>query len=174
MLSGKEIKKRLNKDIIIEPFDEKQINPNSYNVLLSNELYIYEDEVLDIKKAPNLKKIIIPDDGYVLEPGKLYIGHTVEYTETYNLVPMIDGRSSLGRLGLFTNSSAGFGDVGFKGTWSLQLTCIHPVKIYPNMKIAQLYYEEIIGEIENYHGKYLNPNNKNNNLTSMIYKEYEK
>lgn len=170
MLSGKEIKKRLNKDIIIEPFDETQINPNSYNVRLSNELFVYESEILDVKEKPIIKKIIIPESGLVLEPNKLYIGHTVEYTETYNLVPMIDGRSSLGRLGLFTNSSAGFGDVGFKGCWSIQLTCTKPIKIYPNMKIAQLYYEEIVGDIDNYQGKYLN---SKDNVTSLLYKDFE-
>lgn len=170
MLTGKEILKRLNKDIIIKPFDEKQLNPNSYNVKLSKELYIYDDEILDVKEKPKSKKIIIPEKGLVLEPGKLYIGHTVEYTETYNLVPMIDGRSSLGRLGLFTNSSAGFGDIGYKGTWSIQLTCTKPIRIYPNMKIAQLYYEEVIGEIENYQGKYLN--SKKNNI-SLLYKEFK-
>lgn len=170
MLSGKEIKKRLKKDIIIEPFDEEQLNPNSYNVKLSNELYVYEDEILDVKKKPMVKKIIIPEEGLVLEPNKLYIGRTVEYTETYNLVPMIDGRSSLGRLGLFTNSSAGFGDVGYKGTWSLQLKCVHPIRIYSNMKIAQLYYEEVTGEIDNYKGKYLN---NHSDSTSLAYKDFE-
>ena len=170
MLSGKEIKKRLNTDIIIKPFNEAQLNPNSYNITLADTLYIYENDILDVKVKPTTKKIIIPKEGIILEPNKLYIGHSKEYTETYNLVPMIDGRSSLGRLGLFTNCGAGFGDVGFKGTWSLQLTCIKPIKIYPNMKIAQLYYEEIVGDIENYHGKYQNTQDDN---TSKAYKDFE-
>jgi len=170
MLTGKEIKKRLNKDIIIIPFDDSQINPNSYNVRLSNELYIYEEDTLDVKIENKVTKIIIPEEGLVLLPNILYVGHTVEYTETYNLVPMIDGRSSLGRLGLFTNASAGFGDVGFKGVWSIQLTCIKPIRVYPNMKIAQLYYEEVIGEVDNYSGKYLNSKSE---VTSLIHKDFE-
>ncbi len=170
MLSGKEIKKRIGRDIIIEPFFEEQLNPNSYNVTLSNELFVYSSDVLDLKKENSYEKIIIPEDGFILEPNTLYIGKTNEYTETYNLVPMIDGRSSLGRLGLFTNSAAGFGDVGFKGNWSIQLTCVKPIKIYPNIKIAQLYYEELIGEFDNYSGKYLN---NNGNVVSKTENDFD-
>ena len=171
MLTGPEIKKRLNKDIIIQPFIEANLNPNSYNVTLDNELYVYEEDIIDLKKEYKTKKIVIPEDGLILEPNKLYVGRTQEYTETYNLVPMIDGRSGLGRVGLFTNNSAGFGDVGYKGKWSLQLSCIHPVKIYPGMKIAQIYYEEITGEVENYHGKYQNANEV---TTSKHFQEFNK
>ena len=168
MLTGPEIKKRLGKDIIIEPYNEKHLNPNSYNVTLDNELFVYDEEIIDLKKEYKTKKIIIPEEGLVLEPNKLYVGRTVEYTETYNLVPMIDGRSGLGRIGLFTNTSAGFGDVGYKGKWSLQLSCIHPIKIYPGIKIAQIYYQEITGDVTEYNGKYQNTNDV---TSSKHYKE---
>ena len=115
ILSGKEIKKRLGKEIIIEPFNERQLNPNSYNLRLYNELLVYENHLLDMKKENKAKKIIIPKDGLILEPGKLYLGWTVEYTKTDKLVPMLEGRSSIGRLGLFIHVTAGFGDVGFSG-----------------------------------------------------------
>ena len=80
ILSGKEIKNKLGKDIKIEPYNEKQLNPNSYNLRLHNELLIYDETILDMKKENKVKKIIIPEEGLVLEPGKLYLGRTLEYT----------------------------------------------------------------------------------------------
>ena len=93
ILSGKEIEKRIGKDIVIEPFNKKQLNPNSYNLRLHNELLVYEDDILDMKKENKARKIIIPEEGLVLEPNKLYLGRTAEYTKTSNLVPMLEGRS---------------------------------------------------------------------------------
>ncbi|HEY5575676.1 MAG TPA: dCTP deaminase, partial [Clostridiaceae bacterium] len=113
ILSGREIKNKMGKEIVIEPFSEKQLNPNSYNLKLHNELLVYDEEVLDMKKQNKVKSIVIPEEGLVLEPGKLYLGRTVEYTETDKYVPMLEGRSSVGRLGLFIHVTAGFGDVGF-------------------------------------------------------------
>ena len=75
----------LGKKIIIEPLDIKQLNPNSYNLRLSDELVIYKEKILDMKKANQFKKIKIPNDGIVIYPGKLYLGRTVEFTETYDL-----------------------------------------------------------------------------------------
>ena len=133
MLSGKEIEKKLGKDIVIEPFNKNQLNPNSYNLKLHNELLIYDEDILDMKKENKTKTIIIPEEGLVLEPGKLYLGRTVEYTETNNYVPMLEGRSSIGRLGLFIHVTAGFGDVGFKGYWTLEIFCVQPIRIYPSV-----------------------------------------
>ena len=143
ILSGKEIKKRIGKDIIINPFDEKQLNPNSYNLKLYNELVVYNESVLDMKKNNSLTKIMISEKGLILKPNILYLGRTVEYTKTNNLVPMLEGRSSIGRLGLFIHVTAGFGDVGFSGYWTLEIFCIHPVKIYPFIEVCQIYYHTI-------------------------------
>ena len=171
ILSGKEIKNRINKDIIIEPFNEKQLNPNSYNLKLYNELIIYNESPLDMKKNNSTKKIIIPDNGLILEPNKLYLGRRVEYTKTYNLVPMLEGRSSIGRLGLFIHVTAGFGDVGFSGFWTLEIFCIQPVKIYPFIKVCQIYYHTIEGDFEEYSsGKY--QNNKGIQ-PSLLYKDFK-
>ena len=156
MLTGKEILKQIeNGNIVIKPFNPKQLNPNSYNITLNNELLVYDCDVLDLKKSNPTKKIIIPEEGYVLQPGELYLGGTNEYTETDGFVPCIDGRSSIGRLGLFILVTAGFGDVGFKGTWTLEIQCIKPIRIYPNIEIGQLHYEQIQGEKTYYKGKYL-------------------
>tara|TARA_Y100000994_G_C15626841_1_gene415361 strand:+ start:31 stop:558 length:528 start_codon:yes stop_codon:yes gene_type:complete len=171
ILSGKEIESRIDKDIIIEPFDKRRINPNSYNLSLHNELLIYKDSTLDMKKDNEVKKLIIPSDGLVLETNRLYLGRTVEYTETKNLVPMLEGRSSIGRLGLFVHVTAGFGDVGFKGFWTLEIFCIQPVKIYPSVEICQVYYHTIEGEIKNYSSqKY---QNNRGIQSSLLFKDFK-
>ncbi len=172
ILSGLEIKNRIGKDIEIDPYNENQINPNSYNLKLHDELLVYKDKLFDMKKPLNTKKIIIPKEGFILEPNKLYLGRTVEYTKTKNLIPMLEGRSSVGRLGMFVHVTAGFGDVGFEGFWTLEIFCVQPVKIYPDIEICQIYYHNIKGEYEKYtSGKY----QKNKEIQpSFIYKDFNK
>ncbi len=155
ILSGPEIKRLLNQDIVITPFEERFLNPNSYNLRLHEKLLVYSEMPLDMKKDNPATEITIPSEGMVLQPGTLYLGRTVEYTETRNLVPMLEGRSSIGRLGLFVHVTAGFGDVGFKGFWTLEMHCIHPVRIYPNVPICQVFYHKVEGDIVEYKsGKY--------------------
>lgn len=171
ILSGKEIESRIDNDIIIEPFDKKRINPNSYNLSLHNELLIYKDSTLDMKKDNEVEKLTIPSNGLVLETNRLYLGRTVEYTETKDLVPMLEGRSSIGRLGLFVHVTAGFGDVGFKGFWTLEIFCVQPVKIYPSVEICQVYYHTIEGEIKNYSSqKY---QNNQGIQSSLLFKDFK-
>jgi dCTP deaminase len=171
ILSGREIKNKMGKEIVIEPFSENQLNPNSYNLKLHNEFLVYDEEVLDMKKQNKVKSIVIPEEGLVLEPGKLYLGRTVEYTETDKYVPMLEGRSSVGRLGLFIHVTAGFGDVGFKGFWTLEIFCVQPIKIYTGVEICQIYYHSVEGEYDQYcSGKY----QKNEGVQpSLLYKDFE-
>lgn len=172
ILSGKEIYKHISKEIIIEPFDKKRLNPNSYNLTLHNELLVYKNNVLDMKKPNLTEKITIPEEGLKIEPGKLYLGRTVEYTKTDNFVPMLEGRSSTGRLGLFIHITAGFGDVGFAGYWTLEMFCVQPVIIYPNVEICQIYYHNISGDYDIYKsGKY---QNNGGIQPSLMYKDFEK
>lgn len=155
ILSGSEIKAQLGRNIQIEPFLEEQLNPNSYNLRLHNELLIYEEIVLDMKRPSRYRRISIPPEGLMLQPNQLYLGRTVEYTETRNLVPMLEGRSSIGRLGLFVHVTAGFGDVGFCGYWTLEMFAIQPVRIYAGVQVAQVFYHTVEGEITDYKsGKY--------------------
>lgn len=158
MLSGKEIKRNIeNGNIVIEPYKEENINPNSYNLSLHNELLVYDCDVLDMKTPNPTKKIIIPENGLILEPGKLYLGRTNEYTKTNKFIPLLEGRSSIGRLGLFVHVTAGFGDIGFAGYWTLEIACIHPIKIYPNVNVCQVHFNEITGDYDLYNsGKYQN------------------
>jgi len=170
ILSGREIKKRIGKDIVIEPYNERCVNPNSYNLKLDDGLLVYTDDPLDMKRQNRTEKITIPPEGLLLAPGKLYLGRTQEYTATRGLVPMLEGRSSVGRLGLFIHVTAGFGDVGFMGYWTLEIHCIQPIVIYPFVEICQIYYHTIEGEYDNYeNGKY---QNNSGIQPSMLYKDF--
>ena len=172
ILSGKEIQRHIGKEIIIEPFDQSRVNPNSYNLTLHNELLVYENHELDMKKLNPTKRITIPEEGLVLEPNRLYLGRTNEFTKTEGFVPMLEGRSSTGRLGLFIHVTAGFGDVGFAGYWTLEIFCIQPIRIYPNAEICQIYYHSIEGDYEPYKsGKY---QNNTDIQPSLMYKDFDK
>lgn len=172
ILSGKEIQRHIGKEIIIEPFDQSRVNPNSYNLTLHNELLVYENHELDMKKLNPTKRITIPEEGLVLEPNRLYLGRTNEFTKTEGFVPMLEGRSSTGRLGLFIHVTAGFGDVGFAGYWTLEIFCVQPIRIYPNAEICQIYYHSIEGDYEPYKsGKY---QNNTDIQPSLMYKDFEK
>lgn len=169
ILSGSEIKARLGGDIGIEPFNEDQLNPNSYNLRLHTELLVYEEIVLDMKRSNRYRRITIPPEGLVLEPNQMYLGRTVEYTETRNLVPMLEGRSSIGRLGMFVHITAGFGDVGFCGFWTLEMLAVQPVRIYAGVQVCQIFYHTVEGAITEYAtGKY----QRNSDIQpSLLYRE---
>lgn len=202
-LTGPEIIKRVQAgSIVIDPFEEKNVNPNSVNLRLDRHLLVYQtcptvqtarlaidyshnisrvfrraqrmqqqacqgkdlkgifcpelwdwNGVLDMKQDTPTYELDIPDRGLVLVPGRLYLGHTVEYTETHDCVPCIEGRSSIGRLGIAIHATAGFGDVGFCGTWTLEISVIEPVRIYPHVGFCQISYDTVEGEIRRYNSE---------------------
>jgi dCTP deaminase len=157
ILTGQEILARLGRDIVIEPFDASRLNPNSYNLTLHDELIVYDEVVLDMRRSNRYRRIGIPHEGLVLQPSQLYLARTVERTETHNLVPMIEGRSSVGRLGLFVHVTAGIGDVGFCGYWTLEMFAVQPLRIYPGVGICQILYHNVHGPITEYRSdKYQN------------------
>lgn len=154
ILSDKEILKSIDVGaILIEPFDRTCLGTNSYDVHLSKFFAVYSEEVLDARKHNSVDHIEIPEEGIVLQPGTLYLGSTVEYTETHNSVPFLEGKSSVGRLGIDIHATAGKGDVGFCNHWTLEISCVHPVRVYAGMPIGQLIYFKVEGEIENYYNK---------------------
>jgi len=170
ILTGEEIRINLGKRIRIDPYAESQLNPNSYNLRLHDELLTYEDEVLDMRRLPKTQRIRIPEEGIVLQPGRLYLGRTLEYTETHGFVPMLEGRSSIGRLGMFVHVTAGFGDTGFRGYWTLEIAAIHPIRIYAGVEICQIFYHHVIGDVTPYHSdKY---QNNRDIQPSMLYKDF--
>jgi dCTP deaminase len=150
VLSGQEIQRQLGHNIVIDPFDAGRLNPNSYNLTLHDELMVYEEVILDMRRNNRVRRMKIPQEGLLLNANQLYLGRTIERTETHNLVPMIEGRSSIGRLGLFVHVTAGFGDVGFCGYWTLEMFAVQPVRIYPGVAICQIFYHDLCGAITEY------------------------
>ncbi len=140
-------------EIVIDPFDPEALGTNSYDVHLGKYLAVYVDFELDAKKHNKTKELIIPPEGYVLEPGRIYLGVTLEYTETHNSVPFLEGKSSVGRLGIDIHATAGKGDVGFCNHWTLELSCVQPVRVYAGMPIGQLIYFSVDGAIRHYYTK---------------------
>lgn len=150
ILSDKRILEEIGKGtIVIEPFDRQYIGSNSYDVHLGKHLAVYTDPILDAKKHNRITHFDIPEEGFVLQPDILYLGVTAEYTETHAHVPFLEGKSSTGRLGIDIHATAGKGDVGFCNTWTLEISCVHPVRIYAGMPIGQLIYFPVDGEVQN-------------------------
>ena len=149
ILSDKKILDGLIKgSIVIEPFHKKHLGSNSYDVHLGKTLAVYEDEILDAKVHNKIRYFEIPKAGIILVPSKLYLGVTEEYTETHAHVPFLEGKSSTGRLGIDIHATAGKGDVGFCGNWTLEISVKQPVRVYKGMPIGQLIYFPVDGEIE--------------------------
>lgn len=134
--------------IVIEPFKRECLGTNSYDVHLGKYLACYTNRELDAKKHNTIAHFEIPKDGFVLQPNTLYLGVTLEYTETHKHVPFLEGKSSTGRLGIDIHATAGKGDVGFCNTWTLEISATQPVRIYAGMPIGQLIYFVVDGEIE--------------------------
>ena len=159
ILSGLKIKEEVQKgNIVINPFNIDDINPNSYNYTLGDYVKVYENNELDSKRQERVKIVPIPDEGLVIEPGRIYLGFTKEIIGSDKYVPVITGRSSTGRLGLFVQITSDLVDIGFKGNLTLQLHATQRVKIYKNMKIGQVMFWKIYGDVDLYKGKYQGSN----------------
>jgi dCTP deaminase len=139
--------------IVIEPFRPECLGTNSYDVHLGKHLAVYAERVLDARKHNQIEHFDIPEEGFVLQPGILYLGVTEEYTETHNSVPFLEGKSSIGRLGIDIHATAGKGDVGFCNTWTLEISCVQPVRVYAGMPVGQLIYFSVEGDIQNYYNR---------------------
>jgi dCTP deaminase len=172
ILSGQEIRTHLGDQIMIDPFREEQLNPNSYNLRLHDTLRVYNNAVLDMRVENQSTELTVPPEGLLLEPHRLYLGRTLEFTETRSFVPMLEGRSSIGRLGLFVHITAGFGDVGFRGYWTLEMFCVQPIRIYAGVEICQIFYHAIQGSYDTYRsGKYQNNSGIQH---SLLFQDFQK
>lgn len=149
ILSDKRILEEMEKGTIkIVPYNRQDLGSNSYDVHLGKNIAMYKDREIDAKKHNQIDHFVIPEEGIVLEPGRFYLGVTEEYTETHAHVPFLEGKSSTGRLGIDIHATAGKGDVGFCGNWTLEISVKIPVRIYAGMPIGQLIYFPVDGEIE--------------------------
>lgn len=148
ILSDQEILKSIAAgDILIEPYRPECLGSNSYDVHLGRHLAVYVDAELDARKHNKVRDIIIPPEGIVLLPGTLYLGVTEEYTETHSHVPFLEGKSSVGRLGIDIHATAGKGDIGFCNTWTLEISVTLPVRVYAGMPIGQLIFFDVKGDV---------------------------
>lgn len=141
--------------IKIEPFDPKLVNPHSVDLHLGPTLKVYDTRgrFIDSKYPPGLREHPLEaissqlgEKGWFLYPGVLYLGTTLEKTETRGFRPVLDGRSSTGRLGAFMHITAGYGDNGFRGNWTLEIAVIEPLILYPGQRLLQISYETLEGE----------------------------
>jgi dCTP deaminase len=149
ILSDTRILEEIEKETIkIVPYNRECLGSNSYDVHLGKDLARYVDRELDAKKHNTIEHFEIPDEGFVLQPHEFYLGVTEEYTETHAHVPFLEGKSSTGRLGIDIHATAGKGDVGFCGNWTLEISVKQPVRVYKGMPIGQLIYFPVDGEIE--------------------------
>lgn len=133
--------------IVIEPFRPQSLGTNSYDVHLGKTLATYDVDVLDAKKASSITTQEIPEEGFVLMPNVLYLGVTEEYTETHTYVPFLEGKSSVGRLGIDIHATAGKGDIGFCNYWTLEISVKMPVRVYAGMPIGQIIYFAVKGDV---------------------------
>jgi dCTP deaminase len=139
--------------IVIEPYDVSCLGTNSYDVHLGKTLAVYEDSILDSRKHNKIKTFEIPPEGFVLMPDKFYLGVTQEYTETHEHVPFLEGKSSVGRLGIDIHATAGKGDVGFCNYWTLEISVKQPVRVYAGMPIGQIIYFAVQGDVKTFYNK---------------------
>lgn len=148
ILSDKRILEEMEKGTIkIDPFLPDCLGSNSYDVHLSKHLAKYVDNTLDARKHNTIEHFDIPEEGIVLHPHEFYLGVTLEYTETHAHVPFLEGKSSTGRLGIDIHATAGKGDVGFCGHWTLEISVKQPVRVYAGMPVGQLIYFPVDGEV---------------------------
>jgi len=152
ILTGSKIKEEVAVgNILIEPFSESQINPNSYNYRLDQTIKIFIG--FDGERAL-FEEIDIPENGYVLEPRKMYLSTTKEVIGSCKYAMSLIGRSSMGRYGLFLQCSANLGHTTSRHKWTLEIVAAMPIKLYPGMIIGQVSFWKNFGDIEDYKGKY--------------------
>ena len=186
--------------IEIDNFDKACVNPNSYDlkigntyktikpnkaergykspdptpdgyipaILVETDIPYYE---LSLKEPIEYEEHEISDEGIVLYPGTLYLIPTLNKIHTDYYIPIITGRSSMGRAGISVHKEAGFGDIGFNGTWTLQVTVTYPIRIFPNIRMAQVYFITPYGDIDMlYRGKYQNSDTANGSKSYLDFK----
>lgn len=156
--------------IVIDPFDEAAVNPNSYNFTLSDRLVVYSGELLDASLENPTEELRIPDGGQLLKANRLYLAATREVMGSEHYAPTFAARSSVARLGLFINLSASLGDIGFIGQWTLQLYPTHDVIVYEGMHIGQMMWWKTMGDIALYNGKYQHSDGPR---SSMLYRSFQ-
>ncbi|MEU1307788.1 dCTP deaminase [Streptomyces cinnamoneus] len=140
--------------LVLTPFDEEQVQPNSYNLALGPTLVRYTDAVLDTRRENAFETIPIPDEGFVLTPDRIYLGASVEVLGSDHFVPVIRSRSGAARLGMFVHVTADLIDIGSTGQTTFQLHAVQPVRVHAGDRLAQVTFWRPQGKVVLYDGKY--------------------
>lgn len=178
ILTGPEIEKQADEGrILISPWEHGhslgRAGPNSLDLKLDSDMVVYRrgwnihrygrvlggvlnwfEPPMDMHADNPARHLTIPEEGLVLQPGVLYLGRTIETVGTDHYVPMVEGRSSVGRLGMEVHITAGFCDTGFKGSITLEISVVHPLRVYAGERICQVYFTRPEGKIRLYEGRY--------------------
>ncbi|MEU1307787.1 deoxycytidine deaminase [Streptomyces cinnamoneus] len=155
ILTGPEIvRQRQRGALTIEPFTPVQLNPVSYNYRLGPALRTHRSAIMDTNAEHELMEFSIPDDGVVLQPGRVYLGTTVEEIGSTRYVPSLIGRSSLGRLGMFLQFSADLGNLGACHRWTLEIKVVQPLRVYAGMVTGQVTFWATVGAPRPYRGHF--------------------
>ncbi len=164
ILTGPEIKREVAAGrIIIEPFSDDSVNPNSYNYRLGPHLLLVDSE-----GAPVGDPLDLAQGPITLLPGRIYLGHTVEVIGSSHFVTMLNGRSSMGRLGMFLNFSADLGQLGPAHQWTLEIMVVQPLTVYPRMRVGQATFWVPEGKVIEYQGEYARHNEPTPNLQMRL------
>ena len=133
--------------IKVDPWDPKMVQPASIDLRLGDSFRVFHNHratAIDLRDPPSnlTEEVVMPDgEAFVIHPGEFCLGRTLEWVQIPNdVVARIEGKSSLGRLGLIVHATAGFCDPGFEGTLTLELNNLTrvPIRLYPRLPIAQL------------------------------------
>lgn len=155
ILTGTKILHEVRKGrIVLNPFEEKRITTNSYDLSLGSRLVKYTSAVLDPKKPPEYEEVVLGEEGLIMKQGDFLLGSSEEIVGSAHYVPIVHARSGTARMGLFVHCTADLIDIGFFGNVTFQLYATLPVKIYPHMILAQVSFWVPKGNIELYKGKY--------------------
>jgi dCTP deaminase len=158
ILTGPEIRRQIAEGgIRIDPYVPEHVNQSSVDLTLGDEVVTYDMNPftngavfeLDARVENKFERKKI-GKSITLAPGTLYLMHTVERVHTDKFAIMIDGKSSLGRLGVLVHMTAGYVDPGFDGQYTLEVTCVLPVRLYAGMRVCQIRFHTLHGELESY------------------------
>ncbi len=154
ILTKQKIIEEVTNKIEIVPFLNVNVNNNSYSVSLGSKLLVYTSDYVDTAMNNPVEEITIPNEGLVLKKGNFYVGHIQEYIGSDYYVPILHGVEEIAKKGLFVHVTANLIDIGNHCNFSLQLYPTEDIRVYPGIKIAQVSFWQVSGNIKLYKGKY--------------------
>jgi len=155
ILTGRQILEEVQAGrIVVDPFDPKRIEPNSYGFHLGDSLLVYRSDDLDPFAAKDVYRLKIPESGLVLEPERFYLGKTLEKMGSPCYAAHLYARFSTSSCGMFIQTSAPLGHTGAIIPWTLEIVVTQKIRIYSHILIGKICFWETFGEISPYNGKY--------------------